>query len=110
MPKDRIFAEGFFYKEKETQFGVIPKLSFQVERFVKFLNEHVNDAGYVNIDVLKRREPDGDKTHYSVLDTFSPKEQGAKSKSSDEKPAKSSKPSTKKAAPLDEEEDDRGGW
>lgn len=63
---DKIFADGLFVDTKDTQYGEIIKLSIKKEPFIEFLLKYVNDAGYVNIDILSKRE--GGK--YAVLNTY----------------------------------------
>jgi hypothetical protein len=53
---DKIFANGMFHKVIETKYGQLEKISFNVEEFVKFLNDNVNDKGYVNITKKKGKE------------------------------------------------------
>lgn len=69
---EKKFVDGLFIKTVETQYGGIDKLSFKVEQFIEFLKENQNDRGYVNIDILEKR--DGGK--YAKLDEFVPKPQG----------------------------------
>lgn len=63
---DKIFADGLFVKSVETQYGEIIKLDIKKEPFIEFLLKHVNDAGYVNIDILSKKE--GGK--YAVLNDY----------------------------------------
>jgi len=63
---EKVFAEGLFVDVKETEYGEIIKLSIKKEQFIDFLLVNVNDAGYVNIDILTNRE---DKK-YAVLNTY----------------------------------------
>lgn len=56
MANDTIFADGMFCDEhKFNDGGSITKLSFNVQKFVEFLNLHANEKGYVNIDVAKSK-------------------------------------------------------
>lgn len=51
-------ADGFFFdkpREGAPDF-VKGKLSIQAEKAVAFLNEHKNEKGYVNLDLLKSKE------------------------------------------------------
>lgn len=73
MANEKIYPDGLFVDQKETSFGTIDKLSIQVDKFIKFLNEHKNAKGYVNLDMLTSK--DGEKK-YAVLNTFQPKQQG----------------------------------
>ena len=69
----KTYTEGMFIKTFETQFGEIYKISFNVEMFTKWLKKNQNDKGFVNIDMLKRRELGkyGD-SHYCTLDEWKP--------------------------------------
>ena len=66
---EKIYVDGLFVDQKETSFGKIDKLSVQADKFIAFINQHKNEKGYVNIDLLESRK--GGK--YAVLNTFQPK-------------------------------------
>lgn len=66
---EKIYVDGLFVDQKETSFGTIDKLSINVEKLINFLNEHVNEKGYVNIDLLSSQK--GGK--YAVLNQYQPK-------------------------------------
>ena len=54
-----------------TQFGEILKMSMTAED-IKVLQENLSN-GWVNFDILKRREPsEKGMTHYAVLNTWKP--------------------------------------
>jgi hypothetical protein len=68
---DKIYAKGM-YGNKPKQGApdfVTSKMSFKVDDFVAFLNEHKNEKGYVNIDQLVGKD---DKFNF-VLNTYKPK-------------------------------------
>lgn len=70
--KQAVFAKGLFVEKpspKAPDF-VIAKLSFKVADVIGFLQEHENNAGYINCDVLMAK--DGQK-YYAVLNQFEPK-------------------------------------
>ncbi len=78
---DKTFVNGMWIKEQQfPNGGSCLKVNIHVARLVEFLNQHVNPKGYVNLDVLSLREPklnaEGkvQSTHYSVLDTWQPKQ------------------------------------
>jgi hypothetical protein len=56
----------------------ILKLSFKVQDLIPFLQEHVNEKGYINFGISERREVGqyGD-THCVWLDTWKPKQREA---------------------------------
>lgn len=68
---DKVYPDGLFVDQKETNFGTIDKLSIQADKFIDFLNKHKNAKGYVNIDLLNSQK--GGK--YAVLNSFQPKPQ-----------------------------------
>lgn len=70
MPEQN-FTKGIFPKRNAKAPGfVICSLSIKCEDFYQFLTDNVNDAGYVNIDVLRsKNKPD---ELYSVLNTWKP--------------------------------------
>lgn len=61
-------------KARTTPIGEVIKLGFKVDELVNFVREHVNEKGYVNFEVTKRREVGayGD-THAVKLDNWQPK-------------------------------------
>ena len=65
------YAQGLFVKrnDKAPDF-VVCSLSIKAEEFNQFLEENVNEKGYVNLQVLKSKDKG---TLYAVLDTFEPK-------------------------------------
>lgn len=77
---DKIFIDGLFVKSVETKYGGIIKLDIKKEPFIEFLSKHVNDAGYVNIDILTNQ--DGKK--YAVLNTFKKPTEGTAEDNADE--------------------------
>ena len=60
-------------KLRTTNFGDVIKLGFKVEDLVAFVREHANAKGYINLDVVPRKEVGqyGD-THSIVLDDWQP--------------------------------------
>ena len=68
---EKVYPDGLFVDQKETNFGTIDKLSIQADKFIDFLNKHKNAKGYVNIDLLSSQK--GGK--YAVLNSFTPKVQ-----------------------------------
>jgi hypothetical protein len=68
---EKTYAKGIFIKSVETKFGEILKVSFKIEDFAKFVKQHKNDKGYLNLDIMPRKEVGkyGD-THYAILNTY----------------------------------------
>ena len=58
-------------KARETNFGQVIKLGIKVDDFIAFARQHVNDRGYVNLDITPRKEQGqyGD-THSVSLDDY----------------------------------------
>ncbi len=58
-------------KARDTQYGRIIKLGIKVDDFIEFARKHVNERGYVNLDIVERKEQGqyGD-THSVVLDDY----------------------------------------
>ena len=50
---DIIFAEGASYERRTDKMPefIVGRLSFNVDKFVEFLQQHRNDRGYVNLDI-----------------------------------------------------------
>jgi hypothetical protein len=91
MAEEKIFADGFLFKRKETapEF-VIGSLSLKVDEAIAFIKNNSKN-GWVNLDIKQARSGN----YYLELDTFEPKAKA------DSKPA-----APKKAAPSKSNDDD----
>ena len=67
---DKIFVDGMYINVHTSEYGEMLKLSFKVDKFKEWLDEHVNEAGYVNVDIKNARS--GNK--YGQLSTYTPKD------------------------------------
>ena len=68
---EKVYINGIFIKEKETKFGKIIACSVKADSFIEEIKKHTNAKGYVNFDLLQRKEADKNgNTHYAVLNTF----------------------------------------
>lgn len=68
-----ILVDGMFCDEhKFNDGGSITKLSFNVEKFIQFLNQHANEKGYVNIDVARSQQS---QKLYGKLNQWKPNNQ-----------------------------------
>jgi len=64
---DKIFAQGMYFKKEENSPDyVIGNLSIKVPEAIPFIQQHENNAGYVNIDIKKSK---GGKL-YCELNTY----------------------------------------
>lgn len=74
MSKEKVFANGFIFKRKESapEF-VVGRLSLKVDEAIAFMKQHTKD-GWVNLSVMKARTGN----FYIELDTFESKESVAK--------------------------------
>lgn len=71
---DKTYINGLFIKSKETKFGEVVSVSINAKTLIEELNKHTNAKGYVNIDLLRRKEADSrGNTHYAVLNEWQPK-------------------------------------
>jgi heme-degrading monooxygenase HmoA len=71
---DKTYINGLFIKVKETKFGEVVSVSINVKTLIEELKKHTNAKGYVNIDLLRRKEADKQgNTHYAVLNEWQPK-------------------------------------
>lgn len=72
MAEQKIFADGFYFERRENAPDfVIGRLSVKVNKVKDFLDAHVNDRGYVNLNILRSK----DGGAYMELDTWQPKKQ-----------------------------------
>ena len=76
--KTNIYVPGSSVKQRETSFGTCFKISFKAEALKAFIAEHTNANGYINLDMVPRREPSeyGD-THSLKLDSWTPTKPGS---------------------------------
>jgi len=60
-------------KLRQTNYGPILKISFKADDIIAFAKQHANARGYLNLDIVERKEVGqyGD-THSIVLDDFVP--------------------------------------
>lgn len=74
MSDDKIFANGFLFKDKNEQAPewVIGKMSIKVDEATEWLNEHA-DGGWVNVEI--KRAQSGKP--YIELDKWKPTKQAA---------------------------------
>ena len=72
MAQDKTFINGIFVKEhKFNNGGSILKVSILADKLIEELNKYKNAAGYVNIDICQKREPDAKgNTHYATLNEW----------------------------------------
>ena len=63
---DKIFTKGLFVNEPRQDF-IKYSLSVKVEEFKQFLDENVNEKGYVNIDFLTSQNTGKD---YGCVNTY----------------------------------------
>jgi len=69
---DKIFADGIYFDRRENapEF-VIGRLSMKVNKVKPFLDAHVNEKGYVNMNILMSRSGG----YYIEKDNWQPKKQ-----------------------------------
>ena len=72
MAEQKIWADGFYFERRENAPDfVIGRLSVKVNKAKDFLDAHVNDRGYVNLNILRSK----DGGAYMELDLWQPKKQ-----------------------------------
>lgn len=82
---EKVLAKGIYVEKPSVNAPtwVIAKVSFKVADAMAFLEEHVNNAGYVNLDVLISK--DGQK-YYAALNQFVPEKPGVVKEEADNVP------------------------
>ena len=67
---EKIFTKGIYYNKprKEAPSYVLGSLSIKLDDFISFAGEHVNDKGYINVNILDPK--DTTKKPYMTLDTY----------------------------------------
>ena len=84
---DKVLAMGLFAKPPRDGAPKFVKgsISVKVEDFTKFLDEHKNEAGWVNIDILEKKD---DATKWNgFLNDFKPQSGGQPQSQPKDKPA-----------------------
>ena len=73
MNAPKIYVPGSTAKVVTNDYGPILKLSFRTNDLCKFLAEHGNERGYINLNITQRKAPGlyGD-THSVWLDQWEP--------------------------------------
>ena len=86
---EKVYPKGMRWQEpKESAPNFVKaRVGINVEQFVEFLNQHVNENGWINFEMNEGREGG----FYFVLDDFKPDPSKAKSKP------------VKETSPVDEE-------
>ena len=80
-----VYADGIVVKSKETKFGNVLKVSIKVEDFESFLSRNVDESGWLNLEIVERRQiSDKGVTHSVKLDTYKPSQEGNRSTQSSE--------------------------
>lgn len=80
----KVFPDGIFLKEPSSKAPdfVLGGLSFSVDKAIAWLEQNKNEAGYVNLKLLKGRSG----KYYAELDTWQPsKEYPSKEKAEEPK-------------------------
>lgn len=74
MTNTRIYVPKSSARAKQTQYGELLNLSFDVDALVAFAGQHGNEKGRLNLTVSARKEPGKfGETHNITLDTFVPR-------------------------------------
>jgi len=71
MSNEKVYAKGIYYdkpRESAPDF-ILGSISVKLDDFMSFAGEHVNQKGYVNMDILEGREKP-----YVQLNTWTPPE------------------------------------
>lgn len=69
MANEKVYAQGLFAKNKTAPFGEYVTMSFKVDEFIAWMQEHQNENGWINVDLMAKRDNSG---YYGVLDDFQP--------------------------------------
>jgi hypothetical protein len=88
MAENNPLAKGFFFERPKpgAPTFIKGKVSIKVQDAIALLNEHVNAKGYVNLQILEKKDKSG---LYMTVDTWQPafKETEATPAQADEFPA-----------------------
>jgi hypothetical protein len=101
---NKTFADGVFVKAKDAGGTTVLKVSIKAEDFAKFLEQHTNEGGWVNLDIWPRRTPsDKGHTHTVSLDDWKPNKDASApaAKTAPAQKAAPKKTAVAKAAPAE---------
>lgn len=74
-----IYAKGIYLTEKAAGGKEMIEISFNVDNFTQFLQDHKNERGYVKISCWPKGIPDNFGSHNCTLNTWKPKVAGQSS-------------------------------
>jgi hypothetical protein len=103
---NKTYVDGVFIKSRPVGDSVVLKVSIKAEDLCKFLEQHKNEGGWVNLDIWERKTPsDKGYTHTVSLDDWKPASKGGEQSA---KPATkpAGKPAAKKADPKPADDGD----
>lgn len=67
---EKIYFNSLFCKK--SKYGI--KLTGKAEDVIKAIQQHANEKGYINLELLEYKEPKQNGiTHYITVDTWTPK-------------------------------------
>jgi len=84
MSSEKILSKGIWVKERRANAPdfVFGSISIKLEDFISFAGEHVNESGYLNIDIKRSR--DASKGLYCELNAWKPNKQEQKHETQEE--------------------------
>lgn len=89
--QEKVYVNAVFIKTVEIKDFSFLRMAIAVDDFIKFLEEHKNEGGFVTINLRPRKQlSEKGHSHYAELDTWKPK---------NETPAKPAQKKTKAAEP-----------
>lgn len=67
----KVYVDGIRIKSRQTSFGEVLALGINADKVIDFLQKNKNESGYVNIDILPRKEVGTyGETHSATLNTW----------------------------------------
>lgn len=73
MSKERTYVPKSSVKSRQGPYGEFLSVGLNLESFIEFARQHVNERGYINLTISKRKSAsDRGDTHSIYLDDYKP--------------------------------------
>ena len=74
MSEPKQYVPKCYATERETRFGPIISIDFNVEELIKFAQQNKTDRGYLKLTVAQKKNPDERSTHSVYLNDWKPQQ------------------------------------
>lgn len=71
---DKQYVPKCYATERQTKYGPMLSIDFNVEELLKFAQQHKTDRGYLKLTVSPKKNPDERSTHSVFLNDWKPQQ------------------------------------